>query len=265
MRYAIALLALMTPVFCCAGPLEDGYRHLYNLQFESARQQFAKWQVEHPADPLGPVSEAAAYLFGEFDRLHILQSEFFMHDDFSGMRKPAADAATKAHFEAALEKSRLLAAKILAQAPGDPDATFAETMRLGLHADYLALIEKKNLASLSEVKQGRLIAEKLLAAHPGYYDAYLAVGLENYLLSQKPMAIRWILRMGGAETDRQTGLDKLKLTAEKGRFLLPYARLLLAVADLRDGNKAAAKEKLLWLAGEFPLNQLYKRELAKLN
>lgn len=264
MRFASLLFLSAFPALLAANPIDDGFRHMYNLQFDNARKEFAKWQMEHPGDPLGPVSEAAAYLFSELDRLHILQSEFFLHDDFSGLRKPTADAATKQHFDAALEKARQLSAKILAQSPSDPDATFAETMRLGLHADYLALIEKKNIASLGEVKQGRQLAEKLLTAHPGYYDAYLAVGLENYILSLKPMAVRFILRIGGAETDRQTGIDKLRLTAEKGRYLLPYARLLLAVADLRDGRKADAKAKLTWLSSEFPLNQLYKQELAKL-
>ena len=61
-------------------------------------------------------------------------------------------------------------------------------------------------------------------------DAYLAVGVENYMLSLKPAPVRWILHMTGAQTDKETGVRQLKLTAEGGRYLRPYARLLLAVA-----------------------------------
>ena len=61
--------------------LDLGYRQMYNLQFEEAHRSFARWQALRPEDALGPASDAAAYLFGEFDRLHILQSEFFIHDD----------------------------------------------------------------------------------------------------------------------------------------------------------------------------------------
>ena len=57
--------------------LELGYRDMYNLQFDQAHKRFEDWQRTHPADPIGPVSNAAAYLFSEFDRLHILESEFF--------------------------------------------------------------------------------------------------------------------------------------------------------------------------------------------
>ena len=77
---------------------------------------------------------------------------------------------------------------------------------------------------------GDALAERLLAVDPTYYDAYLAVGVENYLLSLKPAPMRWVLGWTGAQTDRETGLARLRITADKGHYLLPYARLLLAVA-----------------------------------
>ncbi len=104
----------------------------------------------------------------------------------------------------------------------------------------------------------------MLAKDPTLYDAWFAVGIENYLLSQKAAPVRWILHSTGAQTDKETGVQKLALTAEKGHYLLPYARLLLAVVDLRDHAPQLAKEQLEWLAHEYPLNRLYKEELAKL-
>jgi hypothetical protein len=61
--------------------LDAGYRHMYNLRFSEAHDIFAEWERQHPEDPMGPASDAAAYLFTEFDRLHILQSEFFVNDE----------------------------------------------------------------------------------------------------------------------------------------------------------------------------------------
>src|SRR5690348_2256325 len=60
--------------------LDSGYRDMYNLQFEEAHHAFAKWQKQHPQDPLGPASDAAAYLFAEFNRLHVLEFELFTDD-----------------------------------------------------------------------------------------------------------------------------------------------------------------------------------------
>lgn len=144
------------------------------------------------------------------------------------------------------------------------NAILAETLRLGLHADDLALIERRDFAALSEIKKARELAEQLVSDNPNYYDAYIAIGVESYLLSRKPAPFRWLLRASGSETDKQVGVNKLRLTAEHGQYLLPYARLLLAVADLRDGDKSDARNLLSWLAEHYPRNNLYRPELEKL-
>ncbi|MBV9405643.1 MAG: hypothetical protein JO211_09890 [Acidobacteriaceae bacterium] len=245
--------------------LQRAYSDMYNLNFAQAHRAIAEFEAVHPDDPLGPVSDAAACLFSEFDRLHILQSEFFVNDSaITTSKKLSADPAVKAKFDDDLSKTERLAAAEMHRPGGHAGAMFANTLRLGLHADYLALIEKRDLAALSEMKKGRQLAEELLSQQPTYYDAYIAVGVENYLLSLKPAPVRWLLRATGAETDKQNGIDKLRLTAEHGGYLAPYARLLLAVAALRDGNRKKARELLSWLADHYPQNALYRQELSKL-
>ena len=69
---------------------------MYDLQFDAAHVTFQGWMRQHPEDPMGPASDAAGYLFSELDRLQILQSEFFLHDDlFVNQKKLAADPALK--------------------------------------------------------------------------------------------------------------------------------------------------------------------------
>ncbi|HYL73503.1 MAG TPA: hypothetical protein VEU96_04825 [Bryobacteraceae bacterium] len=245
--------------------VEQGYRQMYNLDFEDAHKTFTGWEREHPTDPLGFASNAAAYLFAEFDRLKILHSEFFVEDSvFRRRPKVIADPAVRAAFDRELAKAEQLANDILARSPQDTDAMFAKILTLGLRSDFEALIDRHYLDSLKVVKAGRATAEKLLTIEPSYYDAYLAIGVENYLLSLKPAPVRWMLQMGGAETDREKGIQNLKLTAEKGHYLLPYARLLLAVAALRSKDRTRARDLLSDLARQFPHNRLYAEELARL-
>lgn len=246
------------------GLVEQGYSAMYNLRFEEAHRVFAQYQQAKPEDPLGPVSDAAACLFSEFDRLHILQSEFVTNYRPDSSARLAASTTVKQQFEQDLKKAENLSAAELQRPQGRANGLFAEALRLGLDADYLALIEKRDLAALAEIKKSREVAQQLVTEHPNYFDAYIAMGIENYLLSQKPAPLRWVLRMSGAETDKQNGLEKLGLTAERGHYLAPYARLLLAVAALRDGNKKKARDLLGWLAARYPNNRLYREELAKL-
>jgi hypothetical protein len=241
--------------------LDRGYREMYNLQFAEAHATFHEWQSQHPEDPMGPVSDAAAYLFAEFDRLHILQSEFFTHDQhWVTDHKLAPNPGLKKNFLAALQASRALAGKT----PNDKNSLFAMILCNGLESDYMALIEKRYGASFGLMKSSRTMAERLLTADPTYYDAWIAIGIENYMLSLKPAPIRWLLRLGGGQADRSVGIDKLKLTAEKGHYLSPFAKLLLAVAALRDNDTHKAKELLAGLSREYPHNPLYRLELARL-
>lgn len=253
-----------------AGPnsdpvVERGYREMYNLNFDEAHKTFADWEREHPSDPLGPVSNAAAYLFAEFDRLNILHSEFFVEDSiFRRIPRVTADPNVRRAFDDELSKAEQLADTALIRAPEETNALFAKILALGLRADYVALIERRDFDSLKIVKSSRATAEKLLALDSSYYDAYLAIGVENYLLSLKAAPVRWVLRMGGAEADRDRGLENLRMTAEKGMYLRPYARLLLAVAALRDKDRMQAREILDSLSREFPHNHLYAEEYARL-
>src|SRR5579871_2815897 len=133
--------------------LQTGYRQMYDLDFVSAHKTFAEWERQRPNDPLGHVSNAAAYLFAEFDRLNILQSEFFVNDDrFRRAKRLSPDAGVRQAFDAELAKAEGLANATLANSPQDADALFANILTMGLRADYQALIEKRYLDSLHVIK-----------------------------------------------------------------------------------------------------------------
>ena len=265
LQFLACVLGVAASCHAAGLSLDSGYRQMYNLEFQAAHDTFHDWERQNPTDPLGPVSDAAAYLFFEFDRLHILESEFFSDDsNFDRSRRVAPDAGIRTQFDAALRRASDLASQRLAKFPNDADAQFAAVLVHGLRSDYVGLLDRNLLSSLSEVKQGRVLADRLLSAHPDYYDAYVAIGVEKYMLGLKSAPVRWLLRMGGAETDKQLGIEKMRLTAEHGKYLLPFARLLLAVAALRDKDFTHARELLTWLSLEFPRNRLYREELSKI-
>lgn len=245
--------------------LNTGYRQMYNLDFAGAHRTFSQWEQSYPDDPLGPVSQSAAYLFAEFDRLKILEfDQFTDNNNFEKRPKLIADPSVKTSFESELAKSNQIANRKLAANPNDPRALLALVMANGLHGDYAALIEKENHQGLSYMKSSRALAERLLLVDTTCYDAYLAVGVENYLLSLNAAPVRWFLRLGGAQTDKADGLEKLRLAAKKGHYFAPYARLLLAVAAMRDKDASTARNLLEGLSREFPQNDLYRKELARI-
>lgn len=245
--------------------IQQGFDRLYNLDFSGGHQCFDRWQKAHPDDPMGPAAHAAGFLYAEFDRLGVLQSQFFVDDNlFESRKRVTPDPNMKKLFDQALSQADNLASKALAANPGDANAQFAKVFTMGLRSDYAALIERRDLAAISYTKQSRALAEQLLREKPDAYDAYLAVGIENYLSGIKPAPVRWLLQIGGVQTDKAAGLRDLELTAAHGDLLAPFARLLLAVAALRDKDTTKACNLLGELSNHYPQNNLYQKEKQKL-
>ena len=245
--------------------LDRGFLGLYNLDFAGAQKDFSAWETQHPDDPVGPVSEAAGFLFSEFNRLGVLEGQFYENDgSFTARSKLSPDPAIHNQFEAALDHADQLAHARLSKNGKDQDALFALTLGSGLQADYAALIEKRNLASLHYTKEASTWAQQLLAVCSNCYDAQLATGFSKYIIGSMAAPVRWLLRMGGLPGDKQAGIADLQLTAQHGHYLATFARILLAIAYVRDKNKPRALELLASLRSEFPGNTLFPREIARL-
>ena len=253
------------PAIATSSPLDQGFSGLYNLDFAGAQREFAAWEQLHPDDPVGPVSEAAGFLFSEFDRLGVLEAQFYENDEaFAERPKLAPDPALRQHFMDAIGRAQHLSHARLAKDSKDRDALFALTLSSGLQADYAALIEKRNLASLHFTKEASVSAQQLLAVCHDCYDALVATGFSKYIIGSMAAPVRWILHMGGLPSDKQGGIADLQMTADHGHYLAPFARILLSIAYVREKDKSRALQLLTGLQQEFPGNTLFPREIAHL-
>jgi hypothetical protein len=245
--------------------LDRGFVGLYNLDFAGAHKDFSAWETQHPDDPVGPVSQAAGFLFSEFNRLGVLEGQVYDDDDsFAARSKLSPDPQVHDKFQSAVDHAQLLAHARLAKDAKDQDALFALTLASGLQADYAALIEKKNLASLHYTKEASAWAQQLLAVCDNCSDALVATGFSKYIIGSMTAPVRWLLRMGGLPGDKQGGITDLQMTAQHGHYLAPFARILLAIAYVRDKDKTRALELLTSLRTQFPGNTLFPREIARL-
>ncbi len=246
--------------------LEQGFHLLYNLDFDHAHQVFLSWNHMHPDDPLGPACDAAGLLFSEFNRLGVHEGQLYSDDhSFDNRKKLDPDPAVHDRFNAAIAQAGMLAHARLSKDPKDQNALFALTLASGLQADYAALIEKRNLASLHFTKEANLWAEQLLALDPHCDDARVATGFSKYIIGSMSAPVRWLVRMGGISGDKTAGITDLQLTAQHGHYLAPFARILLAIAYVREKDKQRARELLVGLRDEFHGNPLFATEIAHLD
>lgn len=263
-RFAAGLV-MLAPLFGAAPtPFDQAFERLYNSDYQAAHAIVNRYMAEHPDEPFPYAIRASAYLFTELDRLGILEGEFFADDkQIISKKKLKPDPAIRAQFLKAVEDAQSRAQQVLAKSPNDREALFSLCISQGLATDYMALVEKRQIASLTAAKQSNGYAQRLLRVDPNYYDAYLTTGLTEYLVGSIPFFIRWFVRFENISGSKDKGVDNLNLVAQKGRYLRPFAKILLAIAYVRDKKPRQARDLLAELSREFPSNPLLRKELAK--
>lgn len=263
---ALLAASTQTPIEALHVPeLDAGFHLLYELRLEEAHNQFHARQKSHPADPLGSASEAAAYLFEECYRQGVLTSEFFLDDKrFLGQIPLRPDPELRAAFFATDKQAQDLAQLQLKTNPDDPNALFAMSLSLGMQADYASLIDKHQLDSLEKIRQADAYSKKLLKIAPEAADAYIGVGAANYFIGSQPKLKQFFLGFAGIHGNKEAGIHQIEIAAEHGRYLRPFAMILLALAALREKKPEVARAQLYELVLEFPENPLFANELGKL-
>jgi hypothetical protein len=206
----------------------------------------------------------SAYLFSELYRLGILESEFFADDKrIIEKKKLQPDADIRQKLFRAINDAQSRATKILQSNPNDQNSLFAMAVTQGVTMDYTALVEKRQLSSLSSARRANDYAQRLLKINPEYYDAYLTTGLNEYLIGSLPFYIKWFVHFDGVNGSKNTGIQNLQLVARSGQYLRPFAKILLAMVYLREKQPRETERLLAALTSEYPDNSLLRKEWAK--
>jgi len=247
-------------------PFVPIFNRLYNYDFATAHMMLDERQRADAADPLPYAVRAAVYMFSEFERLKILETEFFIDDDnmVDGQgHRQKPDAEVKRRLFVTLDAARARANVILTADPSQRRALLAMVMAAGVAADYTGFVERRQWKGMSLTRETNRYAQKLLALKPPVYDAYMNVGSLEYVVGSLPFYVRWFVRFDKIEGNKRKGIEQLKLVAQHGTYYGPFARILLAVASLREHKLEDARQIVTQLAAEFPENPLLARELDK--
>ncbi len=253
-----------SPAFSTDPELESGFHLLYAQDFAKARETFAVWESQHPGEPFGQVAMAASYLFEEFYRQGVLSSDFFLNEKrFLNGIEGKPDPGRIKSFQGAIQQARGLAKQRLQKNAGDPEAFFALALSAGMESDADMILMKQHVEALKRLKEANEYAKQLLAEQPDAGDAYVALGAANYIIGSLSGGARFMLWFGGIHGDKKLGMEQLGKTIENGRYLQPFAKILLALAARREKQDDLARKLLKELSEQFPGSPLYAAEYAK--
>jgi len=252
------------PAFTNVPELTSGFHSLYLQKFTEAREKFAGWESQHPDEPFGELAIAASYLFEELYRQGVLSSDFFLNEKrFLNGIEGKPDPERMRSFQESIQHARKLARGRLEKDARDPEGLFALALSAGMESDADMILKKQHIEALKRLKEANENAKQLLAVQPDANDAYVALGAANYIIGSLSGGKRFMLWFGGIHGDKKLGMEQLGNTIEKGRYLQPYAKILLALAARREKQNPLAQKLLLELSEEFPESALYAAEYAK--
>ena len=276
--YFFALFLLLSPIASFAGKASDvgspafttvpelsaGFDLLYGQRYAEARERFANWESRNPEQPFGEVAVAASYLFEELSRQGVLTSDFFLNEKkFLHGIDGSPDPERMRHFRDALARARNLAAERQKTNPQDGEALLALTLAAGMESDAESILQKRHLDGLKRMKKANGYAKELLAQHPDATDAYIAPGIANYIIGSQSGGTRFALWFGGIHGDKKLGMEQVARTAENGRYLRPFAKIILALAARREKQDALAQKLFRELTEQYPDSELFASEYAK--
>ena len=244
--------------------IDKAFARMYNFDFTGAHSIIDTHLRAKPADGFGYAVRASAFLFEELHRLRILESEFFAEDKrFIAKKKLTPDLQSRDSFHAALQVAQREAQRVIAASPKDAESLFTMSLVASLQADYMALVEKRQWQSLSLIKESQFWSLRLLQSHPDFADAELTGGACEYLLGSMPFFVRWFVRVDGVEGQKSSATPKLERVAASGRYLGPFARILLAIVHLREKQPTRSLAILNELSRDYPQNPLFRSEAKK--
>jgi tetratricopeptide (TPR) repeat protein len=252
------------PAFTTVPELVSGFHLLYLQKFPEARNMFTDWGSQHPDEPFTQVAIAASYLFEEFYRQGVLSSDFFLNEKrFLNGIDGKPDPGRMKSFQEAIQRARMLANQRLGKNARDPEALFALALSAGMESNADMILKKERLEALKRLKEANEHGKQLLAERPDANDAYIALGSANYIIGSLSGGARFMLWFGGIHGDKKLGMQQLGKTVEGGRYLQPFAKIMLALAARREKQNALAQRLLRELTEEYPESSLYAVEYAK--
>ena len=276
--YILALLLLLSPVvnfaqetpgvqspaFTTVPELSAGFDLLYRQRFAEAREAFASWESRNPQEPFGQVAIAAGYLFEELSRQGVLTSDFFLNEKkFLHGIEGSPDSERMSHFRDAIARACELARERQKTNPNDGEALLALTLAAGMESDAESILQKRHLAGLKSMKKANGYAKELLAQYPDATDAYVATGIANYVIGSQSGSTRFALWFGGIHGDKKLGMEQVARTVENGRYLRPFAKIILALAARREKQDTLAQRLFRELTKQYPDNEQFASEYAK--
>ena len=245
--------------------VRDAQTHFYNLDFEGALSRFEAIQRANPDNPMAIDYIQRTLIFRELYQQDLLDTTYYAHDSFlTSKREVSVPQATRDRIESLTNSAIALCDRQIKADPHAKNAYFARGYARGMHAAFITLVDHSFVAAARQGLASRGDSEQVLKIDPGYADAKMAIGIQQFAVASLPRVLRMIVGIAGVSGNKERGLRLLREAAAHGIVTPVESRTALSLFLRHDARYPEALEVQRGLARQFPHDYLFRLEEANL-
>jgi tetratricopeptide (TPR) repeat protein len=249
----------------------EGYESMYNLDNATAVAKFEEIRKRAPRHPAGDLYLATALWLGHLNKTRRLQTGLYGSGSSfyagAGAAKEesegdAVDAGLDRAFRDRMALAKTKALALVAKNKNDADALYFLGAYYGAMAGYEASTARKFFSAMRNGSRCVDAHEKVLRIKPDYYDAYLSIGVYDYIVGNLPLSYKVLGTMVGIRGNKKRGIARLQTIIEKNAATADDARILLVAIYRNEKRYDDALSLLEHLSSKYSNSYLLKLESA---
>ena len=261
----ITVLALATPLTAQPQPIDRGFDHFYNLEYDQALADFQEAIAHDPATPDLHNHVAQTLIFREMYRDGALESELVSgNNSFLRRAKLNPSPEVERQILDQIAQAIALAQARLHKNPNDVSAMYALGISFGLRANYYWVVKKAWHDSLRDATAARRQHNRITELEPSNVDARLVQGLHDYIVGSLPVAYRMLGFLIGIHGDKEKGIRTIQDVSRNGKLNRIDAQIFLCALYRRENQPRQTLPLLEDLIARFPRNFLLRLELSQM-
>jgi tetratricopeptide (TPR) repeat protein len=250
-----------------------GAEAIFNLEYAAAKTRFEEIKKLMPHHPIGDINLAMLIWLEHLNKSRRLQTSLYGGDSsfYAGAENAkednegdAVDPAVDRAFRDRMAQAKTKALALVARNKNDADAQYFLGAYYGVMAGYEASVARKFFGAMRNGSRSVEAHEKVLKLKPDYYDAYLSVGMYDYIAGNLPFMYKVIATLAGVRGNKQRGIERLQKIVANETVTADDARVLLVAIYKNEKRFDDALALLKHLNEKYPASYLLKLETATL-
>jgi hypothetical protein len=244
----------------------EGNDAVYSLEYKVAREKFDRMVKIAPDHPAGYIYLANNLWLEWLNSSRRLSASLYNGDSFyqQDAEEDKFDPKREKEFNDLIRQAIAVAKARVQKNPADTEALYYQGAALGLRAGYSVTVKRSFRRAMGDANGSIQIQKRVVKMDPNYNDAYLSIGLYEYVIDSLPFIWKTLARLAGLKGSKKKGIEHLELATQKGKFAADDARVILIGLYSREKQPEKALEVISYLAAKYPRNYLLGVERANM-